>query len=139
MILPGIITKEDGFWIAECAALDAMTQGRTKKEALQMLLDWVQTALDDPSFSIDLREVSKGALHLTFEDPRRIVGLIIERARESAGMTYEEVAFKVGLKNRSGIKSMTLGKHDHRFSKLLSTLNAVGYDLKIEVVPRTGT
>ena len=72
---------------------------------------------------------------MKFDDPKPILGLMIDRAREAAGLTYEEVAQRVGLKSRSGIKTMASGKHDPRFSKIANVFSAIGYDFKVDLVP----
>lgn len=135
MILSGKLWKEGTHWLIECPALDALTQGFTKKEALEMMTDWVQTALDNPDYKIQISDTSKGAFQMKFDDPKPILGLMVDRAREAAGLTYEEVAKRVGLKSRSGIKTMASGKHDPQFSKIANVLSAIGYEVHIELVP----
>lgn len=135
MILTGKLWKDGRYWLIECPALDALTQGFTKKEALKMMVDWVQTALDIPGFKIQIKEAGKGGFQMKFDDPKPILGLMIDRAREAAGLTYEEVAKRVGLKSRSGIKTMASGKHDPQFSKIANVLSAIGYDVQVDLVP----
>ena len=135
MILTGKLWKDGRYWLIECPALDAMTQGFTKREALEMMVDWVQTALDDPGIKVQIKEAGKGGFQMKFDDPKPILGLMIDRAREAAGLTYEEVAKRVGLKSRSGIKTMASGKHDPQFSKIANVLSAIGYDVQVDLVP----
>jgi len=135
MILTGKLWKDGRYWLIECPTLDALTQGLTKKEALEMMVDWVKTALNDSSFKVQIVESGKSGFQMKFDDPKPILGLMIDRAREAAGLTYEEVAKRVGLKSRSGIKTMASGKHDPRFSKIANVLGAIGYDFKVDLVP----
>jgi predicted RNase H-like HicB family nuclease len=135
MILVGKLWKDGRYWLIECPALDAMTQGLTKKEALEMMVDWLQTALGDSRFKVHIAESGKSGFQMRFDDPKPILGLMIDRARGAAGLTYQEVAQRVGLKSRSGIKTMASGKHDPRFSKIANVLSAIGYDFKIDLVP----
>ena len=43
MRFPGRIRKDGKFWLVEIPAFDAFTQGRTKREALAMAEDLVET------------------------------------------------------------------------------------------------
>jgi DNA-binding phage protein len=135
MILSGKIWKNGAYWLIECQALDALTQGLTKKEAMDMMVDWVQTAIDKPDYKLQITDTGKGRFQMKFDDPRPILGLMVDRAREAAGLTYAEVAKRVGIKSRSGIKTMASGKHDPQFSKISNVLSAIGYEVHIDLVP----
>ncbi len=43
MRFEGRIKKDGRFWLVEIAAFDAFTQGRTKREALAMAKDLIET------------------------------------------------------------------------------------------------
>ena len=134
MILEGKVWKDGRHWLIECPALDAMTQGFTKKEALEMMVDCVRTALNDPCFKFQIRDVGKEEFQMSFDEPKQILGLMIDQAREAEGLTYDEVAKRVGLKSRSGIRTMASGKHDPQFSKLAKVFSAIGYELQVNLV-----
>src|SRR5436190_21119368 len=46
MRFEGTVSHEGRFWIAEIPLLDAITQGRTRKEALEMVVDWLETMVN---------------------------------------------------------------------------------------------
>lgn len=46
MRFPGKIYKDGKFWLAEIPILEAMTQGHTRKEALEMVADMVETMVN---------------------------------------------------------------------------------------------
>src|SRR5258708_6869670 len=50
MRFEGKLTRDGRFWLAEIPLLDAMTQGRTRKEALEMIGDWLETMIDRRGF-----------------------------------------------------------------------------------------
>lgn len=50
MRFEGKLTRDGRFWLAEISLLDAMTQGRTRKEALEMIGDLLVTMVDRPGF-----------------------------------------------------------------------------------------
>jgi predicted RNase H-like HicB family nuclease len=41
MRFEGKLTRDGKWWLAEIPLLDATTQGHTRKEALEMIADWV--------------------------------------------------------------------------------------------------
>lgn len=136
MKLTGNVWKEGRFWIVHVPALHLDTQGFTRKEALKMAEDWVQSALNDPHFKVDITVTGKSELVMGFNDPKPILALMIERTRSASGLTYAEVANKLDLKSRSNIKSLTNGKHDPGFTKILKLLEAMGYDIEIGLKKR---
>lgn len=52
MRLYGKVYKDGRHWLVEVPILDAMTQGRTRREALVMVKDLVETLADRPGFSV---------------------------------------------------------------------------------------
>ena len=60
MRVQGRIFKDGKFWLAEVPMLDAMTQGRTEKEALVMVKDLVETLAGRPGFSATVHSCGDG-------------------------------------------------------------------------------
>lgn len=133
MMLKGRVWKDGRFWLIACPSLDAMTQGHTKREAFAMIVDWIKTALDQPDFQVEVLPDEGEAFFLRFADAKPILGLMIERARASSGMTLDEVAKKLGLKSRSNVKHYETGKHAASIAKAQEILDAMGFDLEISV------
>lgn len=131
--LNGTVKRDGKFWIVECQSLNAMTQGTTRKEAILMIEDWVKNAVNDPSFQMKTRITGRGEFVLSFPDSKVIIGLILERARISAKLTYDELAKRSGYKSRSTVKTMTKGIHDHSIGKISELLNSIGFDLTVSV------
>src|SRR2546423_15482224 len=42
----GQLVRDGRFWLAEIPLLDALTQGRTRREALEMIADWLETMVN---------------------------------------------------------------------------------------------
>src|SRR5262249_23980008 len=63
MRLHGRVYKDGKFWLAEVPMLDAMTQGRTRKEALGMVADLLETLANRPGFSVQVHP----GIHEVFE------------------------------------------------------------------------
>jgi hypothetical protein len=56
MRFQGKLYKDGKFWLVEVPVFAAMTQGRTRKEALAMIADWFVTTIDRPGFSVAVHE-----------------------------------------------------------------------------------
>src|SRR5690349_15485543 len=50
----GNLLRDGRFWLAEIPLLDAMTQGRTRAEALNMISDWLETMVNRPDFRAEV-------------------------------------------------------------------------------------
>jgi len=137
MYLKGRVWKEKKFWLVECPALQAMTQGRSRKEALAMLADWIRAILDRPDFQLDItaRGRSSDEVLVRVHDPRPIVALMIERNRHACGLTLQQIADRVGIKGRAAIKQYETGKHDPGFTQAQKLFRALGYDIQIDLIP----
>ena len=51
MRFEGKVMREGRFWLAEIPLLEAMSQGRTRKEALRMIADWMETMVNREGFT----------------------------------------------------------------------------------------
>lgn len=135
MFLKGRVWKDDSMWLIECPALQAMTQGHTKKEALEMLIDWVRSILEKDDFPLEI--TSKGEdVMLKVQDPKPILALMVERNRNAQGLTLREIADRLGVKGRAGVKQYETGKHDPGFTKAQELFEALGYEMQIELIPK---
>ena len=45
MRFEGKVIRDGRFWLAEIPLLDAITQGKTRAEALAMIADWLETMI----------------------------------------------------------------------------------------------
>lgn len=54
MRLNGRVYKDGRFWLAEVPMLDAMTQGRTREEALAMVADLLESLVNSPGFAVQV-------------------------------------------------------------------------------------
>lgn len=51
MRFEGRVFRDGRFWLAEIPLLDALTQGRTRAEALRMASDWLETMVNRNGFT----------------------------------------------------------------------------------------
>jgi predicted RNase H-like HicB family nuclease len=99
MRLSGSVYKDGKHWIAEVTLLEAMTQGRSRKDALSMIADWIETMVDHAGFSAEVHPGTNGHFEISSNDPPRLIALLLRRQRERSGLSIEEVATRLGVKS----------------------------------------
>jgi len=71
----GRVYKDGKFWLAEVPILDAMTQGHTRKEALAMVEDLLETLANRPGFSVQVHPGKQGEFEVSSSDMRSMISL----------------------------------------------------------------
>src|SRR5438128_2892199 len=98
MRFQGELHKDGRFWLAEVPVFDAMTQGRTRKEALNMISDWFVTVAGRKRFSVDIHPVGKGTFEVSSSnayDGRVVVAKAAPEERPFARTSGATVGRKV--------------------------------------------
>ncbi len=117
MELEGNIWKSKQFWLIEIPSLDAMTQGRTKKEAFEMLVDLIREMLINyfpdvriDSFIINITEFKNGLIGVTTNNNSLILALSLRRQREQSGSTVRQVCERLGSKSPNAYAQYERGR-----------------------------
>lgn len=100
MKFQGSLRRDGRFWLAEVPVFDAMTQGRTRKEALAMIADWFVTVIDREGFAVTVEPVRGDAFEIGSSDARAMIGLLLRRQRERSGLSVAQVARQLGLRSQ---------------------------------------
>src|SRR5712692_1184985 len=123
MKFEGKLTRDGRFWLAEVPLFDAMTQGRTRKEALSMIADWFETMIDLRDFSAEVRSTGK-----TFEiggtDTAAMIALLLRRRRQAIGASLSEIASRLGVASRNAYARYERGDAVPTVEKLDELLKA---------------
>jgi len=107
MRFQGKVYRDGRFWLAEVPIVEAITQGRTRKEALEMMSDWFETMVDQSGFSVTVHTVSAETFEVASSDIRAIVSLLLRRRREASGLSLAEAARLLGVKSRNAYGLVT--------------------------------
>lgn len=117
MEMEGKIWKDGKFWLVEIPALDAMTQGKTRKEALAMAEDLViGMALmyfkDEigKDFAVTVIDYKKDVIGITVSDNKLLLALSLRRQREKSGSTVREASERLGSKSPNAYAQYERGK-----------------------------
>ena len=125
MRLHGRVYKDGKFWLAEVPLLDAMTQGHTRKEALAMVADLLETLANRPDFSVHIHPGKHDAFEVSAADTRGLMSLILRRQRERSGLSLAEAAVRLGAKSRNAYARYERGTAVPTLDKLTALLQAV--------------
>ena len=129
MRFKGKVWKGRKFWLVEVPALDVMTQGHTKREALEMIADAIEVLVNRPDFKADVYAAGRGG---DFEVGSRNIGalvaLYLQRRRQASGLTLAEVAKLLGAKSHNAYARYEQGKSVPTIEKLVQLLSVVDKD-----------
>src|SRR5205085_176795 len=101
MRFEGKLARDGRFWLAEIPLLRAMTQGRTRAEALLMIGDWLETMIDRSGFQARAHPRGKYEFEVSGTDAAAMTALLLRRLREANGASLREVAARMGASSRN--------------------------------------
>jgi len=138
MRFEGRLKQQGRFWLAEIPALDAMTQGRTRADALRMASDWLETMVNRPGFHADVYPKSKYEFEIGGSDVAGMTALLLRRRRVASGASLRDVASRLGSSSRNAYARYERGEAVPTVEKLDALLKAVspGDDFVIDVARR---
>lgn len=124
----GRVYKDGKFWLVEIPILNAMTQGHTRKEALAMVQDLLETLANRPGFSVQVHPGKEGEFEVSSSDTRSMISLLLRRQRERSGLSLAEAAERLGAKSRNAYARYEHGTSTPTIDKLTELLQAVSPD-----------
>src|SRR6185436_16836372 len=65
MRFAGKLVRDGRWWLAEIPMLDALTQGRTRREALEMVKDCLETAVNRGDFQATVHEKGRAEFEVS--------------------------------------------------------------------------
>jgi len=124
MRFAGHLFRDGRFWLAEIPLLDALTQGRTRAEALRMIGDWMETMVNRSGF--EARVYPKGAkgFEVAGSDAAAMTALLLRRRREASGASLRDVARRLGASSRNAYARYERGEVVPTLAKLDELLKA---------------
>lgn len=139
MEMEGKIWKDGKFWLVEVPTLDAMTQGRTRKEALFMIedlvLEMVRSYFEDDiekDFTVTVTDYKKEVIGVTSNDNKLLLALSLRKQREKSGSTIREAAERLGSKSPNAYAQYEKGRIRislEKYEQLLQAANPFKHSL----------
>jgi len=131
MRFPGRIKKIGRLWVVDVPAFDGFTQGRTKREALAMAADLIETMADARGFRVTIYPTGAETFELGANRLGVLLALLLRRQREHHGLTLADAAKKLGQRSKNAYARYEQGKSMPTVEKLEQLLKAIAPDQKI--------
>ncbi len=125
LLFQGSVWKDGAFWLAEVPMLNAVTQGRTKKQAYEMIVDLIETMVDQPGFRVVLFPGKGNVFEIGSDNTEELVALLLQRKRQFSGLTLADAAKRLEQSSRNAYARYEQGKAVPTLSKLTKLLAAV--------------
>ncbi|MBS0622389.1 MAG: helix-turn-helix domain-containing protein [Verrucomicrobia bacterium] len=133
MEMEGKVWKSGKVWLVQIPALDAMTQGKTRKEVLKMAEDLVfemaQSYFNDDEskdFAVAVIDYKQGVIGVTCNNNKLLLALSLRRQREKSGSTVREASERLGSKSPNAYAQYERGRTNislDRYEELLMAAN----------------
>ncbi len=125
MRFEGRVYKDGKQWLVELPMLDAMSQGRTKKEALTMAADLVESLVNKPEFKAQVHPGRGEFFELSGNSERDLIALLLRRQREKSGLSLAQVAQRLGVASKNTYARYEQGLSVPSIEKLSQLLGSV--------------
>ena len=125
MRFAGGVFKVGKLWAIEIPILDIATQGRTKKEAYEMIADAVESLVNKKGFEARVFGKKGSAFEIGASDQGALSALLLRRLRQKAGLSLQEVAARLGSKSTNSYARYEQGRSVpsvDTFAKLFSAV-----------------
>jgi hypothetical protein len=127
MRFEGTVVRDGKWWLAGIPILDAMTQGRTRKEALEMIADWLETLIDRKDFRATVFPRGRNEFEVAGNDTAAMVALLLRRRRAASGSSLGDVASRLGSSSRNAYARYERGDAVPTVEKLDELLKATSH------------
>jgi hypothetical protein len=131
MRFPGRIKRDGRFWLVEIPALDAVTQGRTKREALAMAEDLIETMAGVKGFRATVYPTGCETFEIGGNRLGVLLALLLRRQRERQGLTLAEAAERLGQRSKNAYARYEQGRAMPTVEKVERLLKAIAPDQRI--------
>lgn len=125
MRLAGKVFKSGKYWAVEIPILDVATQGRTKKEAYEMIADAVESLVNKKRFKVFVFGTTRKEFEVGASDQGVLTALLLRRTRLKAGLSLKEVAARLGSKSLNSYARYEQGRSVPSVEKLSRLFSAV--------------
>jgi predicted RNase H-like HicB family nuclease/DNA-binding XRE family transcriptional regulator len=127
------VSKDGKHWIAAVPVFDAATQGRTRREALDMIADWFETMADRKEFTVRVHATGRSEFEVSCDDCRPMISLLLRRQRQMSGLSLRQAAQRLGARSRNAYARYEQGSSVPSVEKLDQLLKAIAPEREIVV------
>lgn len=136
MRFQGVLYRDGKWWLAEVPVFDAVSQGHTRKEALDMIADWFVSIVDRKGFAVGVYPTGRDSFEVGSDDTRTMISLMLRRQRQKSGLSLAQAAERLDARSRNAYARYEQGSSVPTIEKLDQLLRAIAPDS--EMVLRQG-
>ena len=125
MRFEGRVTKVGRYWAIEVPILRVATQGRSRKEAFEMIADAIEELVQREGFEARVFAGRGEYFEVGASDEGALTALLLRRERQRAGLTLAQVAARLGSTSPNAYARYEQGQAVPSVSKLSLLLGAV--------------
>ena len=113
------------FWEIKIPDLGIFTQGTTEHDAFVMVVNAIETLVDQKHFKIKIRPLGKGRFLVSANDPTLLIARWLYRLRVDSGLSIREAAQRLGAKSPEAWARYESGRASPTVEKLSELLRAI--------------
>src|SRR5574337_305093 len=125
MRFQGRVFRVGRHWAVEVPILDVVSQGRTKKEALDMIADAIESLVNRPGFTITVFPGVGEHFEVGSADQSTLTAFLLRRTRQRAGLSLTQVAKRLGATSANAYARYEQGRSVPTIQKLSELFAAV--------------
>lgn len=130
MKIEGRLIKAGRYWAVEIPLLLINTQGRNRKDALEMAEDAVETIVEKSGFKATATSVSEDRFVVGANDQQSLFAVILKQQRAAMQLSIREVANRLGSKSPTAYSQYESGKVSLSLDKFTQILEAINGDVE---------
>ena len=125
MRFEGRVFKAGRSWAVEVPILGVVSQGRTRRAALEMIADAVESLVNQKGFTVAVFAGRGSHFEIGASDQPALTALLLRRARLRAGLTLAQVCARLGARSLNAYARYEHGRATPSVQKLSELLSAV--------------
>ena len=134
MRFEGTLIKPDGkknrFWGVEIPILHIHTQGKTRKDALSMAKDAIESLLEKKEFRVCVHSGEADTFTVDSDNSTAFIAFMLKRQRQFRGLSVREVAARLDSKSPNAYAQYEQGKVKPSMDKLVELMQAIDPDFE---------
>jgi len=128
MRLAGHVFKSGKYWAIEVPILGIVSQGHSKKDAFDMIVDSIESLVNKKEFKVEVYPGEKSYFEIASEDVATLTAFLLRRQRMKHGLTLVEVSKRLGAKSFNTYARYEQGRSVPTIDKFNLLLSALSED-----------
>lgn len=140
MRFEGTLIKPDGkknrYWSVEIPILHIHTQGKSRKDALFMAKDAIESLLEKKDFRVRIHAGEANTFTIDSDNSTAFIAFMLKRQRQFRGLSVRDVATSLHSKSPNAYAQYEQGRVKPSMDKLVELMRAI--DPEFEPVLKAG-